>query len=83
MTFDRRRNRPPGLGVERVGGLTAQTAMTALFGGEGLSLATLEGDGQVIIQSMTYDGLATPLAKREGKDDRRGLTGGLLGGGND
>lgn len=70
-------------GVERVGGLNAQTAMTALFGGEGLSLATLEGDGQVIIQSMTYDGLATALAKREGKDDRRGLTGGLLGGGND
>jgi uncharacterized protein (AIM24 family) len=70
-------------GIERVGGLNAQTAMTALFGGEGLSLATLEGDGQVIIQSMTYDGLATALAKRQGGDDRRGLTGGLLGGGND
>ena len=57
--------------------------MTAMFGGEGLSLATLEGDGQVIIQSMTYDGLANALAKRIGGDDRRGLTGGLLGGGND
>jgi uncharacterized protein (AIM24 family) len=70
-------------GIERVGGLTAQTAMTAVFGGEGLSLATLEGDGQVIIQSMTYDGLASAIAKRIGGDDRRGLSGGLLGGGND
>jgi uncharacterized protein (AIM24 family) len=70
-------------GIERVGGLNAQTAMTAMFGGEGLSLATLEGDGQVIIQSMTYDGLASALAKRIGGDDRRGLTGGLFGGGND
>jgi uncharacterized protein (AIM24 family) len=69
--------------IERVGGLSAQTAMTAVFGGEGLSLATLEGDGQVIIQSMTYDGLANAIAKRIGGDDRRGLTGGLLGGGND
>ena len=70
-------------GIERVGGLNAQTALTAMFGGEGLSLATLEGDGQVIIQSMTYDGLASAIAKRIGGDDRRGLTGGLLGGGND
>jgi len=70
-------------GVERVGGLNAQTAMTAMFGGEGLSLATLEGDGQVIIQSMTFDGLATALASRQGGSDRKGLTGGLLGGGND
>ena len=70
-------------GIERVGGLNMQTAMTAMFGGEGLSLATLEGDGQVIIQSMTYDGLANAIAGRIGGDDRRGLTGGLLGGGND
>jgi uncharacterized protein (AIM24 family) len=70
-------------GIERVGGLNAQTAMTAMLGGEGLSLATLEGDGQVVIQSMTYDGLASAIAKRIGGDDRRGLTGGLLGGGND
>ena len=70
-------------GVERVGGLSAQTAMTALFGGEGLSLATLEGEGKVILQSMTYDGIANAIAKRLGGDDRRGLTGGLLGGGND
>lgn len=70
-------------GVERVGGLSAQTAISAVFGGEGLNLATLEGDGQVIIQSMTYDGLANALEKRLGGNDRRGLTGGLFGGGND
>jgi uncharacterized protein (AIM24 family) len=70
-------------GVEQVGALNAQTALTALFGGEGLSLATLEGDGTVILQSMTYDGMANALRTRLGGDDRRGLTGGLFGGGND
>jgi uncharacterized protein (AIM24 family) len=69
--------------VERIGGLSAQTAMTAIFGGEGLNLATLEGDGQVILQSMTYDGMANALRSRLGGDDRKGLTGGLFGGGND
>ena len=54
-----------------------------MFGGEGLNLATLEGDGTVILQSMTYDGIANAIAGRIGGDDRRGLTGGLLGGGND
>ena len=70
-------------GIERIGALNAQTALTAMFGGEGLSLATLEGDGTVILQSMTYDGIANALRKRLGGDDRRGLSGGLFGGGND
>jgi uncharacterized protein (AIM24 family) len=68
-------------GVERVGALNAQTAMTAMFGGEGLNLATLEGDGQVILQSMTMDGLAKALAKNMGRgDDKKGPLGGLLSG---
>ena len=53
-------------GVERVGALNAQTALTALFGGEGLNLATLEGDGQVILQSMTYDAISQAIGKRLG-----------------
>jgi uncharacterized protein (AIM24 family) len=68
-------------GVERVGALNAQTAMTALFGGEGLNLATLEGDGKVILQSMTMDGLAKALRKNMGiGDDKKGPLGGLLSG---
>ncbi len=68
-------------GVERVGALNAQTAMTALFGGEGLSLATLEGDGSVILQSMTIEGLAKALAKNmAGGDEKKGPLGGLLSG---
>jgi len=68
-------------GVERVGALNAQTAMTAIFGGEGLNLATLEGDGQVILQSMTIDGLAKALRKNMGiGDDKKGPLGGLLSG---
>jgi uncharacterized protein (AIM24 family) len=68
-------------GVERVGGLSRQTAMTAIFGGDGLSLATLEGDGQVILQSMTIEGLAKALRKNMGiGDDKTGPLGGLLSG---
>ena len=68
-------------GVERVGQLNVQTAMTAMFGGEGLNLTTLEGDGQVILQSMTIEGLAKALAKNmAGHDDKRGPLGGLLSG---
>jgi uncharacterized protein (AIM24 family) len=68
-------------GVERVGALNAQTAMTAMFGGEGLNLATLEGDGQVILQSVTIEGLAKALRKNMGiGDDKKGPLGGLLSG---
>jgi uncharacterized protein (AIM24 family) len=68
-------------GVERVGGLSTQTAMTAIFGGEGLNLATLEGDGKVILQSMTIEGLAKALRKNMGiGDDKKGPLGGLLSG---
>lgn len=68
-------------GVERVGALNAQTAMSAVFGGEGLNLATLEGDGQVILQSMTIEGLAKALRKNMGiGDDKKGPLGGLLSG---
>ncbi len=50
-------------GVERVGALNAQTVMTGLMGGEGFNLATLEGDGKVIIQSMTYAGMGAALRR--------------------
>jgi uncharacterized protein (TIGR00266 family) len=68
-------------GVERVGSLNAQGAMNAIFGGEGLNLATLEGDGQVILQSMTIEALAKSLKKNMGiGDDKQGPLGGLLSG---
>lgn len=68
-------------GVERVGQLNMQTAMTAMFGGEGLNLATLEGDGTVILQSMTIEGLSKALAKNMGiGDEKKGPLGGLFSG---
>jgi len=54
-------------GVEQVGQLSVKNAMTAMLGGEGLNLATLEGDGLVILQSMTIEGLAKALAKNTGR----------------
>jgi uncharacterized protein (AIM24 family) len=40
--------------IKRVGSLNAQTAMTAVFGGQGLNLITLSGDGPVILQSTLH-----------------------------
>lgn len=64
-------------GVQRIGGLNRQGMMNAVFGGEGLSLATLEGNGRVILQSMTIEGLANALKKAQG-GDKEGMTGGLF-----
>jgi len=71
--------------VQRVGNLNRQGAMTALFGGEGFSLATLEGNGRVILQSVTIDGLAKALEKNAGAGDRKtGIgMGGLFSGSSD
>ncbi len=65
-------------GVERIGGLNRAGIMNAAFGGEGLTQATLEGDGRVILQSMTIDALAKALQKNAGAGDRK--TGAGLGG---
>ncbi|MGQ0623348.1 MAG: AIM24 family protein [Sporichthyaceae bacterium] len=65
-------------GVERVGRFTKAGAMNAMFGGEGFSMATLEGNGQVILQSVTIDGLAKALEKNMGAGDKK--TGAGMGG---
>ncbi|MFF3328478.1 AIM24 family protein [Streptomyces sp. NPDC002888] len=64
-------------GVQRVGGLNRQGVMNAVFGGEGLSLATLEGNGSVILQSLTIESLANALKKAQG-GDKQGPAGGLF-----
>jgi uncharacterized protein (TIGR00266 family) len=47
---------------------------TALFGGEGLFLATLQGPGRVIIQSLTLEKLRRQLSgTRTGGDERSGI----------
>jgi uncharacterized protein (AIM24 family) len=40
--------------VERIGSLNAQTIMTAAFGGTGINLVTLSGDGPVVLQSTLH-----------------------------
>lgn len=70
--------------VEYIGGFNAQTVMTAVLGHEGINLATLEGDGAVILQSVNLEGLAGALEKLmgdagENRDDRGGGLGGVLG----
>jgi len=70
-------------GVKMVGGLNRQGIMNAVFGGEGLTLATLRGNGRVILQSTTLAGLATALAKsaRTSGSTSNGETGlGAIGG---
>ena len=55
--------------IQLVGGIR-----TALFGGEGLFLATLTGPGRVIVQSMTLQKMRRELAPyRPGGDEHKGL----------
>jgi uncharacterized protein (AIM24 family) len=57
--------------IEMVGGIK-----TAIFGGEGLFLATMTGPGRVIIQSMTLEKMRRELVPAFGKsggDERRGF----------
>ncbi|MCC7234968.1 MAG: TIGR00266 family protein [Bryobacterales bacterium] len=63
--------------IQFVGGIK-----TAIFGGEGLFLATLTGPGKVIIQSMTLEKLRRQfVSPASGGDERSGLGSitGLLG----
>ncbi len=63
--------------IQFVGGIK-----TAIFGGEGLFLATLTGPGRVIIQSMTLEKLRRELAPgRSGGDEKSplGAIGGVFG----
>ena len=55
--------------IQFVGGIK-----TALFGGEGLFLATLTGPGRVIVQSMTLEKMRRELVPyKPGGDEHRGL----------
>lgn len=60
-----------GYDIQFVGGIK-----TAIFGGEGLFLATLTGPGRVIVQSMTLEKLRRELAPGAGSGgDERGPLG--------
>jgi uncharacterized protein (TIGR00266 family) len=55
--------------IQLVGGIK-----TAMFGGEGLFLATLTGPGRVIVQSMTLEKMRRQLAPyKHGGDEHKGL----------
>lgn len=72
--------------IARVGGLNAQGLMGMAFGHEGMTLASLSGNGKVVLQSMTIEGLSTALRKNMlkggGDNGRTGLSSitGLFGG---
>jgi uncharacterized protein (AIM24 family) len=73
-------------GVERIGKFNAQGAKTAFFGGESFSLATLEGDGQVILQSVSMVAFARSIMNAGTQASTEGTAGsirGILGGGTD
>ncbi|MDN5311112.1 MAG: hypothetical protein PWQ68_85 [Thermoanaerobacteraceae bacterium] len=67
--------------VEWVGGNIGDIAKNLLFGGEGLFLATLSGNGKVILQSMSITSLSRTIlrnASRPSSEDRS--HGNVLGG---
>lgn len=51
---------------------------TAMFGGEGLFLATLKGPGRVVIQSMTLEKMRREMAPSHTGGDQHGVLSGLL-----
>lgn len=59
-------------GVERVGGIGAQAAVTAMFGGQSLYVATLTGSGPVLVQTALHRTM-------EAENKRDGSAAGLLG----
>src|SRR5665213_2441676 len=63
--------------VERVGALNAQTLMTAAFGGSGINLVTLSGDGPVILQSTLHREFEDE--EHQDQSDSNPLRQGLLG----
>lgn len=69
-------------GFERIGALNAATVMSGLFGGNGFNMATLEGDGTVILQSMTMESLAHAIVKNSHAGDEKASNpiGSLFGG---
>lgn len=60
--------------IQFVGGIK-----TAIFGGEGLFLATLTGPGRVLVQSMTLEKLRRELAPMRSGGDERGPLGAIGG----
>lgn len=60
--------------IQFVGGIK-----TAIFGGEGLFLATLTGPGRVIVQSMTLEKMRRELAPFRGGGDEKSPLGALGG----
>lgn len=73
-------------GVERIGKLDAQGMKTAFFGGESFSIATLEGDGDVILQSVSMVAFARSIMNAGAQASSEGTAGsirGILGGGTD
>jgi uncharacterized protein (AIM24 family) len=66
-------------GVELIGGISTQTLMAGMFGGEGVNLATMEGDGEVLLQSTTVDSLARVLRHDpRPEEERKGALGGIF-----
>lgn len=63
--------------TERIAPVGGQLAMAALFGGGGINLITLEGDGTVLLQSTIH----RQYEQEEKQDDRSraGLAGAVLG----
>ncbi len=60
--------------IQFVGGIK-----TAIFGGEGIFLATLQGPGRVIVQSMTLEKMRRELMPTRTGGDERGPLGALGG----
>ena len=69
--------------VERVATVEGQGVLAGRGGGESLSLATLEGDGEVLLQSLSLDGMAAAITRRAAREERHAGGNGMFAGGSD
>ncbi len=63
-------------GVEMIGSLNAQTLMTVAFGGQGLSVISLSGDGPVLLQATLHR--TTDQDDKQQSQEQHARGGGLL-----
>jgi uncharacterized protein (AIM24 family) len=63
-------------GVEMIGSLNAQTLMTVAFGGQGLSVISLSGDGPVLLQTTLHR--TTDEEDKRENQEQHARGGGLL-----
>jgi uncharacterized protein (AIM24 family) len=64
--------------LERLGGIEGAGPLSGLPGTEAIAVATVEGDGNILLQSLSLDGMAIAIARRAAREERQNNGGGFF-----